>query len=200
MHRRALPQDSSVPRAVLLHLGFRATNWRRADVSFGSGWLNAITFSLEVVARYDLLGRERVDATKHALKSSLDGTRCPQIPPRRPESRLSGGRWQRHQHGGEQQYRDERGELSLPPALGRTDALPSGGHREGEYQYQRAELRHDEASVRGVREIARSREVLKCQQRAASRRDQERNARDAPRPSPDGRAQLGDTRGLPRHE
>src|SRR6266478_9026535 len=117
-----------------------------------------------------------------------------------PREPLSGGRWQRHQHGREQQYRDERGELTLPPALGGTDALPSGGHREGEYQYQRGELRHDEASVRGVREIARSREVLKCQQRAASRRDQERNARDAPRPSRDGRAQLGDTRGLPRHE
>src|SRR3989475_9646242 len=116
------------------------------------------------------------------LKSASDGPRCPQIPPRRPESRLSGGRWQRHQHGREQQYRDERGELSLPPALGRTDALPSGGQREGEYQYQRGELRHDEASVRGVREIARSREVLKCQQRAASRRDQERRAADISAP------------------
>src|SRR5260370_7861730 len=124
------------------------------------------------------------------------GAGGPQIPPRRPESRLSGGRWQRHQHGREQQYRDERGELSLPPALGRTDALPSGGHREGEYQYQRGELRHDEASVRGVREIARSREVLKCQQRAASRRDQEPNAPDPPRPSRDPPPHLADTRAL----
>src|SRR5215470_16192283 len=95
------------------------------------------------------------------LKSSLDGTRCPQIPPRRPESRLSGGRWQRHQHGREQQYRDERGELSLPPALGRTDALPSGGQREGNYQYQGAKLGQEEASIRSVRENASDSEVLK---------------------------------------
>src|SRR5258705_9274267 len=50
----------------------------------------AITFSLEVVARYDLLGRERVDATKHAAEKlvgrhalSPDSAPSPREPPLR---------------------------------------------------------------------------------------------------------------------